>query len=148
MRWNPATLEHRALTGDERRLDPAGIDELLTHCATLLPGRNSPGAEAVGATASDHRQEHQDVTAEQLALSRSTNRPTGHRLAVDPEADGASWPRLKVRLAWRVVLVTVFAGGQAGQWRVEGIEPVTGPSLPTVSRIDISAGAPSGAGEA
>jgi hypothetical protein len=39
------------------------------------------------------------------------------------------------------VPITVFAGGQVGQWRVEGIEPVTGPSLPTVSRINISDGA-------
>ena len=34
--------------------------------------------------------------------------------------------------------ITVFAGGQRGQWQVEGIEPVTGPSLPTVSRLAIS----------
>ncbi|MDP9429393.1 MAG: chlorite dismutase family protein [Actinomycetota bacterium] len=37
-------------------------------------------------------------------------------------------------------MLTVFAGGQVGQWRVEGIEPVTGPSLPTVSRLAISDG--------
>jgi hypothetical protein len=39
------------------------------------------------------------------------------------------------------VPLTVFAGGEVGQWRVEGIEPVTGPSLPTVSRLTISDGA-------
>ena len=34
--------------------------------------------------------------------------------------------------------LTVFAEGQAGQWRVEGVEPVTGPPLPAVSRLSIS----------
>ena len=38
------------------------------------------------------------------------------------------------------VPLTVFAGGQVGQWRVEGIEAVTGPSLPTVPRLAISDG--------
>jgi chlorite dismutase len=38
------------------------------------------------------------------------------------------------------VPLTVFAGGQVGQWRVEGIEPVTGPALPAVSRLAISDG--------
>lgn len=37
--------------------------------------------------------------------------------------------------------LTVFAGGQVGAWRVEGIEPVTGPSLPMVSRLAVSDGA-------
>jgi hypothetical protein len=32
---------------------------------------------------------------------------------------------------------TVFAGGVVGAWRVESIEPVTGPSLPLVSRLAI-----------
>jgi chlorite dismutase len=39
------------------------------------------------------------------------------------------------------VPLTVFAGGEVGQWRVETIEPVTGTSLPTVSRLAISDGA-------
>jgi chlorite dismutase len=38
------------------------------------------------------------------------------------------------------VPLTVFAGGQTGQWRVEDIQPVTGRSLPTVSRLTISDG--------
>jgi chlorite dismutase len=37
--------------------------------------------------------------------------------------------------------LTVFAGGPVGQWRVEAIKRVTGPSLPTVSRLAISDGA-------
>lgn len=32
---------------------------------------------------------------------------------------------------------TVFAGGVVGAWRVESIEPVTGPSLPMVSRLAV-----------
>ncbi len=39
---------------------------------------------------------------------------------------------------------TVFAGGEARAWEVESIDPVTGPSLPMVSRLDVvedSAGA-------
>ena len=39
---------------------------------------------------------------------------------------------------------TVFAGGEAGAWEVESIDPVTGPSLPVVSRLAVfedSAGA-------
>ena len=35
---------------------------------------------------------------------------------------------------------TVFAGGPVGQWRVEGIEPLAGPPLPTVWRLAISEG--------
>lgn len=35
----------------------------------------------------------------------------------------------------------MFAGGQSGHWRVEGIAAVIGPSLPTVSRLDIRDGA-------
>jgi chlorite dismutase len=39
------------------------------------------------------------------------------------------------------VPITVFTGGQSGSWCVEGIAPVIGPSLPTVSRLDIRDGA-------
>lgn len=35
----------------------------------------------------------------------------------------------------------MFTGGQSGHWSVEGIAAVTGPSLPTVSRLDIRDGA-------
>jgi chlorite dismutase len=38
------------------------------------------------------------------------------------------------------VPLTVFAGGQVGQWRVETVEPVTAAPLPTVSRLAVSAG--------
>lgn len=37
--------------------------------------------------------------------------------------------------------LTVFTGGQVGAWRIEGIEPVTGPSLSMVSRLAVSDGA-------
>ncbi len=39
---------------------------------------------------------------------------------------------------------TVFAGGEAGAWEVESVDPVTGPSLPMVPRLAVvedSAGA-------
>ena len=32
---------------------------------------------------------------------------------------------------------TVFAGGSAGAWRVESVEPVTGPALPVVPRLAV-----------
>jgi len=32
---------------------------------------------------------------------------------------------------------TVFAGGEAGAWEVESIDPVTGPSLPMVPRLAV-----------
>jgi hypothetical protein len=40
--------------------------------------------------------------------------------------------------------LTAFAGGEAGAWEVESIEPVTGPALPPVPRLAVfedSAGA-------
>ena len=37
--------------------------------------------------------------------------------------------------------ITVFTGGPSGRWHVEGIAAVVGPSLPTVSRLDIRDGA-------
>ncbi len=43
---------------------------------------------------------------------------------------------------------TVFAGGQTGAWQVLGVEPVTGPSLPPVSRLAVLDGAPVGGLEA
>ena len=36
--------------------------------------------------------------------------------------------------------LTVFAAGQIGQWLVEGVEPVSGPSLPMASRLAVSDG--------
>ncbi|MDP9397336.1 MAG: chlorite dismutase family protein [Actinomycetota bacterium] len=42
------------------------------------------------------------------------------------------------------VPLTVFAGGQAGAWQVLGVEPVTGPSLPPVSRLAVLDGTPGG----
>jgi hypothetical protein len=32
---------------------------------------------------------------------------------------------------------TVFAGGEAGVWEVESIDPVSGPSLPMVPRLSV-----------
>lgn len=44
--------------------------------------------------------------------------------------------------------LNVFAGGQAGVWQVERIDPVTGPSLPMVSRLAVLNGPGVGAAEA
>ena len=42
------------------------------------------------------------------------------------------------------VPLTVFAGGSVGQWLVQGIEPVTGPPLSMVPRLDIRDGTQAG----
>ena len=36
--------------------------------------------------------------------------------------------------------LTVFAGGEVGPWRVDAVEPVTGPPLPTVPRLAVGDG--------
>ncbi|MDP9435477.1 MAG: hypothetical protein M3P93_09910 [Actinomycetota bacterium] len=35
------------------------------------------------------------------------------------------------------MLTTAFAGGEAGAWYVESVDPVTGPSLPIVPRLAV-----------
>ena len=44
--------------------------------------------------------------------------------------------------------LNVFAGGRVGAWQVERIEPVTGPSLPVVSRLAVLDGSRAGDVEA
>jgi len=44
--------------------------------------------------------------------------------------------------------ISVFAGGPTGDWQVERIEPVTGPSLPVVSRLAVLEDPRAGDGEA
>ena len=111
-------------------VDDSGLSRQVAHGRTSGPpgGPRRGTRELTPATAGGPLERH----------SWLAPRPVfqGLRPLADPvPAVALRWMRVRLGCG---VPVTVFAGGEVGQWRVEGVEPVTGPPLPPISRLAIS----------